>query len=384
MKHLFIPFGSLLFSVLFSLNSYSQGCVAIRPMSCSSTNANSLNILEKGALQFSTNYQYFKSFRHFRGSHQEKERIENNTQVENFSHSFELRVEYGVTSRLSASISIPYLSYSRTSLYEHYGNSLDRNPDQLRFETNSNGLGDIRINTNFWLFDPLNSDSKGNIALGLGIKLPTGNENVQGNFHKRSSIDQDSIVTKAVDQSIQLGDGGFGIIFQYQAMRKLFKGTLFYSNGFYMSNPMTENTTLARGTLINVNPIIAYHSIPDQFAIRAGLNQTVSKIHGLSFSIGARFEGVPSHDLIGSSNGYRRPGHVLSAEPGISYSHKALNFGLSVPTAVYRNRVKSVYDLSDPSGERHGDAAFADYLVNFTFSYRIHPTKKNSHQPMND
>jgi hypothetical protein len=39
--------------------------------------------------------------------------------------------------------------------------------------------------------------------------------------------------------------------------------------------------------------------------------------------------------------------------------------------ALYRNRTKSTYDRSDPSGQRHGDAAFADYSINLGFGYRF-------------
>ena len=364
----------LLLSTLFfiTINTESilgQGCVAIRPTSCSMVNG--LGILPKGGTQFTSNYQYFKSYRHFRGDVEEHERIENKTQVENFSHAVDLGVQYAITSKFSVGFNMLILFYKRTSLYEHYGNSLDRNPNQERFETKSAGIGDMRITGSFWLFDPNNLESKGNLSLGTGIKLPTGNSNVQGDFHKLSTIGKDSIVNKAVDQSIQLGDGGWGIIVQFQGVRKLFKSGILYANGFYLANPMTQNKTISKGKLIGADPIIAYHSIPDQFSIRAGFNYNSQKATGLSISLGARFEGIPSQDLIGSSNGYRRPGNVVSIEPGISYNHQQLSLGLTVPTAIYRNRVKSVYDLADPLGKRHGDAAFADYLVNFTFAYRL-------------
>jgi hypothetical protein len=337
----------------------------------------SLGILSQQETQLTVNYQYFKSFRHFRGSVEEHERIENNTQVENFAHAIDLGIQHAFTKRFTLAFNMPILFYKRSSLYEHYGNSLERNPSQARFETQSAGIGDMRLTGSFWIFDPNKETAKGNLSLGGGIKIPTGNSNVQGDFHKLSSTGEDSIVNKAVDQSIQLGDGGWGIIVQFQGIRKILKNGMLYANGFYMANPMTQNKTIARGTLFGVDPIIAYHYIPDQFSIRAGFNYSVEKVLGLSFSIGARFEGVPAKDLIGSSNGYRRPGNVLSIEPGFAYSFNQFSLGLTVPTALYRNRVKSVYDLSDPTGKRHGDAAFADYLVNFILAYQI--TQKDVH-----
>lgn len=120
-----------------------------------------------------------------------------------------------------------------------------------------------------------------------------------------------------------------------------------------------------------VDPLVAYHSIPDQFSARAGLNYSILPESGIAVSLGGRVEGVPSHDLIGKSEGYRRPGYVVSVEPGISYINGSFSVNLTVPFALYRNRTKSVYDLSDPNGERHGDAAFADYLINLSVGYRF-------------
>jgi hypothetical protein len=46
---------------------------------------------------------------------------------------------------------------------------------------------------------------------------------------------------------------------------------------------------------------------------------------------------------------------------------------VNVPIALYRNRTQSVTDIenSTPGNVVHGDAAFADYLVNFTLAWRI-------------
>ena len=60
----------------------------------------------------------------------------------------------------------------------------------------------------------------------------------------------------------------------------------------------------------NANPasITAYNSISDQYLLQAGIARPIHKIHGLSWSLGPRMEGVPARDLIGDSLGFRRPG----------------------------------------------------------------------------
>ena len=93
------------------------------------------------------------------------------------------------------------------------------------------------------------------------------------------------------------------------------------------------------------------------------------KKKNLSATFCGRAEGLPAHDAIGKSEGFRRPGYIISVEPGIGFRTGHIAYQLNVPVAVYRNRTKSVDDLSDPTGQKHGDAAFADYLVNIGITY---------------
>jgi hypothetical protein len=338
--------------------AHAQGCVAVRPMGCATSeyvNPGS-SLLETGEWQVSSAYQYFRSFRHFRGDHEEANRVEDNTEVINVNHATDIGIGYGVSNRLALTLNVPLIYYDRSSLYEHYGNSPTANPDHARFHTGSQGLGDMRLTGSYWVFDPMTAN-QGNFSLGLGIKMPTGDSNVQDTFHKIDSNGQDSTFTKAVDQSIQLGDGGWGFALQSEGYRSMFSKTAVYYNAFYLFNPKSENDVP--------------HSVADQYAARLGLNYAVMPQHGLSASLGGRVEGIPSEDLIGDSEGRRRPGYVVSIEPGLSYRHNALNFSLNVPYALYRNRTQSVSDkerTAETGTFTHCDAAFADYLVNFTVS----------------
>jgi len=76
---------------------------------------------------------------------------------------------------------------------------------------------------------------------------------------------------------------------------------------------------------------------------------------------------LPVHDLVGGSDGFRRPGYILSAEPGITYEFKNIALYAYVPIAIIRYRTQSVPDIrqTEMTGVyAHGDAAFADYVVN--------------------
>ncbi|MSS70443.1 MAG: hypothetical protein EXS64_03035 [Candidatus Latescibacteria bacterium] len=329
-------------------------------MSCAASEYTSTSgIPRAGQWQFSSSYRYFKSFRHFRGEHEEKNRVAEGTQVENFAHAADFGLSYGVSNRLGLTANVPILRNLRTSLYEHYGNSRTANPTQARFRTSSMGLGDVRLTVNRWMFNP-ETRFNGNLTIGVGVKMPTGNSNVQDQFHRRTADGRDSVFTKAVDQSIQIGDGGWGLNLEMQGFRRLTEKGVVYFNAFYLFNPKNMNSTP--------------HSIADQYAARLGLNYALLPKAGLMASLGGRVEGIPNDDLIGKSEGSRRPGYVISLEPSLSYSKKTLNFNLNLPIALYRNRTQSFSDkqrTQQTGVYTIGDAAFADYLANFVISYQF-------------
>src|SRR5688572_1272872 len=180
--------------LIFIQKTFGQGCVAVRPMSCSSSgHSDNLSLLKKNQWQQAASFRYYESYKHFRGDEEEHERVEAGTEVINISRSIDYSLTYGVTDRLSFSFNVPLISYDRSSLYEHYGNSITSNPNQERFITRARGIGDIRLSGYYWLFNPGKDSLKGNISLGLGVKAPTGDENVNDVFHRRTSSGKDSL-----------------------------------------------------------------------------------------------------------------------------------------------------------------------------------------------
>ena len=76
--------------------------------------------------------------------------------------------------------------------------------------------------------------------MGLGIKLPTGDYKVQDYFYKNDSTK----VLAPVNGSIQLGDGGTGIITQLNTFYFLSKNISLYANLYYLINPRDHNGVL--------------------------------------------------------------------------------------------------------------------------------------------
>ena len=353
MKNIITPIAILLFMFSFSA-SFSQGCIAIRNVTPFGTQFDNT----AKTWQFSMNYRYFRSFRHFIGTEEQKQRQEDHTEVINKDNSLTFGANYTLSSRWNISASIPLLYIDRSSLYEHLGNSTITNPEQLRFHTQGQGLGDIRLMSYFTLIP---NQAKWRLLVGLGFKLPTGNYNYKDYFHKPTGLQ-----LLPVDQSIQPGDGGLGIITEFNATRMLNEKVIFYSSGLYMFNPRNTNGTL-RGTGATATEL----SVGDQFFFRLGAQYALGNFQA---GLGGRIEGIPARDLIGKSDGFRRPGYIISIEPAITYMHGNHVIGLNVPIALIRNRTQSVLDLKrqqETGIPTHGDAAFADYLISFTYAYRL-------------
>jgi hypothetical protein len=213
----------------------------------------------------------------------------------------------------------------------------------------SKGIGDMIISARTWLWRPP-TESRQNIAVGFGIKLPTGKPDVQDTVYTTQGP-----ITSTVDQSIQLGDGGWGIVGSAEMFKVVKRATLFAS-GIYLSNPQATNGVQTGRSRASE----AIMSIPDQYLVQAGVSHPVPKSRHFAVSLGGRLEGVPVRDIFGSSEGFRRPGYVISIDPGVFFVSGRHTISVNVPVPLQRDRRRSVPDIADG---RHGDAAFADYLL---------------------
>ena len=352
-------------SAIHHLNA--QGCVAVRGGGCAS-DLHSGNNLSKNEFSIGANYRYFRSFRHFRGDHEETERVENGTEVINYSSFVDVTINYGITNRMNATVTLPFSNIVRSSMYEHGGNP----PNGLGFRasTSSNGIGDVRLGVNYWLVNPEEMKSY-NTSVGAGIKLPTGDYNYKDTFYNQGP-NRDQTIETVVDQSIQPGDGGTGFYLELQSFKTISNHFSITATGYYLFNPRETNGVFTR------NSTTTQFSVSDQFFARLGMNYITTN-NKLSFYLGGRIEGIPAADAIGGSEGFRRPGHTIAIEPGINYQHNQLNMSLNVPIALYRNRIQSYSDkvrTNETGFFTNGDAAFADYLISFGVTYRF--KKKSS------
>ncbi|HEY1023854.1 MAG TPA: hypothetical protein VGE26_01715 [Sphingobacteriaceae bacterium] len=350
---------------LFLNEAFSQGCVAIRSNGSVCTVEHAMDDTTVKGWQLNSAYRYFKSFRHFRGNHEEPQRLIDNTEVINWQSTLDVTLIRQLNNRWSLSLGVPVIVNKRSSLYEHGRTE--------RHNSSSKGIGDVRVIANRWMLNPAKA-AKGNFQFGLGVKFPTGNAGATDEFFNVGP-DQTSQV-RPVDQSIQPGDGGVGVVTELNGYFSISSQLSAYSNLFYLINPREQNGVRTfRETLSPRLANEAIMSVPDQYMARVGVNYAFeNKWKPLSVAAGGRIEGIPVYDLIGGSDGFRRPGYVVSVEPAFNYQYKKFNFFAVVPVALSRNRLQSITDKesSVTTGTFvQGDAAFADYVVNLGFTVKF-------------
>jgi hypothetical protein len=324
----------LLIFRLFNQPVQSQGCIVVRNISGFGQYNLTDNAFSTSDWQLNINNRYFKSFRDFKGTADQKTPEQNEAVVK--SYSMDISISRLLRNGWSLDLSLPIAANSREASLEHGG------PNTKRHTTNTFGIGDMRITAYKWLLKPT-VKQKGNVQLGLGLKLPTGDYKYQDYFYRNDSTK----VLSAVNPSIQLGDGGTGIITELNLFYVLnaARTISFYGNLYYMANPREQNgTAITNGRVPPridslANNIIL--SVADQFSMRVGVNYNLKN---WAFSAGLRNEGTPANDLLGGSEGVRRAGHNFSVEPGIIYKMKRASLYAYVPVIVNRKIRQTVPD----------------------------------------
>lgn len=321
--------------------------------------ADSQPVPAAGAWQVSMSYRTLTSDVHYSGSEEQTHRESDRTFVINEQRALDVGVTYAVTDRFNLALGIPVIEASWS-----LPTPISPLPPGPRAEQNASGLGDVSLTGRYWLLPP---DRRHNVSIGLGIKAPTGDHEARDVY---PNIDGSNAVSKYVDQSIQPGDGGWGVLFDAQAFHQMRRATLFGSMT-YLANPRDTNGTpsILVGLGVGGNPAFAeegilVNSVPDQYLLRLGALAPFGS-SGWAASLAYRLEGLPRYDLIGDSHGWRRPGYEMFVEPGVAYSKDAWTATLNAPIGVYRNREPNPY-----SG-REGDATFPDYIVLAALSYRF-------------
>lgn len=350
-------------TLLAATQAHAQGCVVAHGCGLPMALEPNGNATQKWDV--SVSYRWFQSDRHFVGTVEQKQRATAGDQVINRSNFTDFGLNYTFSSRYSLSLTIPYVSHDRSQVVKNSSGVILN-----RFHTQASGFADLSLVGNAWVFNPENS-RKGNLQFGAGLTLPTGQDDVRATFQTfDKTAGQIVTVQRSVDQSIQPGSGGYGLVLSAYGYRLLGAGFTSFLNASYTITPQEDNGVPTFRSSVYESIM----SIPDTYLARLGLDYQLAAVPGLSLSLALRVEGVSVNDLIGGSKGFRRPGYSVGIEPGLSLSRQRWSARLYVPYAIQRNRQQSVPDKQKTAATgvySQGDAAFADYLVLLSCSYKL-------------
>ena len=291
-------------------------------------------------------YRVFNSNKYFQGSTE----IPRANAVRNHQNIFDIGVEYRLSPRWSLLADVPVFNGTRNQVY----------PPSGIFQVS--GLGDMLVGAQMWIFRPP-TENGGNIAVNAQLKIPTGLDNATG-----LGVKGGQTIVATADQSMQPGDGGWGFTLGTQGYKRLWHTASAYGQASYLFNPRDTNGVAT----FRSQPGQSVMSVTDQYLYRAGISQAVPRVQalrGVALSLGVRGEGVPVRDLLGDSNGFRRPGFIFSLDPGLMINYKRDTISVNGPWALYRDRPPSVPEIQYKI--TNGDAFFADYTVVASLSHHF-------------
>jgi len=314
---------------------------------------------QPGENQVSVTTRGLDSSDHYNGDVEQVQRQTLGTYVMNKQRAADLTVSHTFTERISASVALPYINSS-------WSIPTPTSPTPgPRIAEHGRGLGDIIASGAYWVL-PTDKYRRGNVSLSLGVKFPTGNADYQDTYVGSNGLNN---IPRAVDQSVQPGDGGWGMTMGVFGFHRIPHAQLFGSFN-YLANPKDTNNTpsgsvarLAPGATPTGDPSLWVNSVPDQYLARLGAAFPLK--WGLAASGAWRAEGMPRYDLIGASHGFRRPGVEMFIEPGVTYARGSHVVGFQVPIGYYRNRFPNPYSAAK------GDATFPKRIWLANYSYRF-------------
>jgi len=315
---------------------------------------------QPGETQVSVSVRKLRSTDHYNGAAEQLQRQTLQTYVINTQNAVDLSISRTFTERFSMTLGVPYVA----AAWGIPSPNAQPTPGPRAME-DGRGIGDISVSSRFWVL-PTTRFRSGNISAGIGLKFPTGNEGYKDTYPNSAGLDNRP---RFVDQSVQPGDGGWGLLLELNGFKRIPRAQLFGSAA-YLANPRDHNDTTAGG--INrstaANPTFAadgtsFNSVPDSFLVRLGAAVPIAK--GFAGSLAWRIEGLPRYDLIGESHGFRRPGVEMFIEPGISYAKGAQFVSFNVPFGYYRNR------FPNPITGNPGDATFPKRIFLLSYGYRF-------------
>ncbi len=317
--------------------------------------------LQKGQWEFTATGLNWYSHKHYVGTHP-------NPSINpygpfNKRTQFDFRLFYGLTNRWELSLDVPVQFQSYDGFWPVYGYSTTRVP----VKTGADGFGDIVVSASRWMFST--EQSKGNVSLSFGLSIPTGNTDATSEVYGR---------TIPVEWNVQPGGGSWGLVPTIRAFRNLRWGMTAYGAATYLITPRDTTGTPVFSPDLFYGQTSVVNSSADQYFAESGLSFP-SPLRWISPTVAYVVSGVPRRDLIGGSDGFRRPATLEYVAPGFNLAIAGQVLTLGVPLLTYYNikppiqpnifgnRVLDVTDATIP-----GVMVSATYSFRFGSPWRAH------------
>lgn len=306
--------------------------------------------LGKGEWQLVAAFRHFRSVNHYQGRN-EVPALKPFGPI-NTQSLLNVDLTYGLTPRWNLSLDVP-LEFNSWPIKVAPPGSTVRS---VWWQNGANGLGDVSVRARYWLFST--EQARANVGLSFGVQAPTGKADVTANFFGQQA---------PVDLTTQLGQHAWAYQPTVQAFWNIAPhGSAFsctpYITATYLINP--QDTTGVQSLYGYLQHVYFPNSSTDQFLLEAGIS-TSSPFHWLSPELSYVIDGVPSHDLIGGSDGFRRPATLNYLQPGFTVSLRRNEFTFSLPIATYINVENS------PIIQKVVDATVPGVMWELTYSTRF-------------
>ena len=306
--------------------------------------------LQKGQWEFRTSFFRFVSDKHYIGT-------ERNLALDaykgpvNIRNQFNFDLTYALTPRWNLSLDVP-VQFQTYNLHRVLPSSGSSQP--VPINTGANGLGDISVRGGYWLFST--EHSKGNVFVSMGLQFPTGDSGATSLVYGRAI---------PVDISVQPGNGAWGVIPTVQAFRN-FGRISTYGVATYLIDPRNTTGTPAFFSALNNPSATTVNSSTDQYLAEFGASVR-TPLRWISPTLAYRISGVPVQDLIGASDGFRRPATLGYIAPGVDVTLLGRTINLSVPIVTNINVKPHIVN----GVNQNTDSTVPDFMFSVSYPLRF-------------
>jgi hypothetical protein len=301
--------------------------------------------LHPGEWQFTFGYRGYESTEHFQGKDPFPS-LDPNGPI-NKQHAATVELTYGLTQRLNLSVSAPW--YNNGFAVRRAG---PNSATPYFQDTPVSGFGDLIVRGRYWLL-PTDNPTR-NIGVSGGVKFPSGSSDKTGTVGGR---------VVPADVSIQLGDKAWGVATTVAAFQDFSRLSLYGTLNYLFTPRNTTGVPTFFGSLNNPNNSVL-NSAADQYSTQIGAAYQVRRGWPVP-SIAYRVEGVPIEDVLGKSDGFRRPGTSAFIEPGI-------NMQLAGNLVSFSVAIRNYVNIKDsPTSTRREDATVPKYMFFAAYSRRL-------------